>query len=165
MRSGGHGAVAQLPHSWWWVSVRAMAAFTDEMHRNSPSTTVFDLLADIRNELRWNGNVSRAELTSGEPIGLGSQFIVEDKRGEHETTITVFDRPERIEFAMSSKQMDVAINYTFTEADGTTTAVGTFDAQPKGFMKLLLPLLMPMIKREIARGGVNFKRHCETQTE
>ena len=142
-----------------------MAAFTDEVHIDSPSTTVFDLLADLRNEMRWNGKISKVELTSGEPIGVGSQFIVEDKRGEHETTITVFDRPERVEFAMSIKEMDVAINYTFTEADGTTTAVGNFDAQPKGFMKVLLPLLMPMIKRDIAKQHVNIKQLCETQTD
>ncbi len=142
-----------------------MAAFTDEMHIDSPSTTVFDLFADLRNETRWNGDISKVELTSGEPIGVGSQFIVEDKRGEHETTITVFDRPERVEFAMNSKAMDVAIKYTFTETDGTTTAVGNFDAEPKGFMKILLPLLMPMIKRDIAKQHVNIKQLCETQTD
>lgn len=139
--------------------------FADEMHIGSPSATVFDLLADARNETRWNGSVLRAELITDEPIGTGSKFVVEDKRGEHEVTITVFDRPERIEFALTGKDMDVAIKYTFTETDGKTTAVGIFDAQPKGFMKVFLPLLMPLIKRDIAKQHVNFKHLCETQTD
>jgi len=139
-----------------------MPRFTDEMHIDSPSTTVFDLLADVRNEMQWNEGVSRVELLSDEPIGQGSRSLVEDRRGEHEVAITVFERPERVEFARTSKQMDVAIKYTFAETDGTTTAVGTFDARPKGFMKVLLPLLIPMIKRDIAKQHVNFKKLCET---
>ena len=140
-----------------------MAAFTDKMHIDSPSTTVFDLLADARNELQWNSGVSRVELLTDEPVGTGSQFIVADRRGEHEVTITLFDRPDRVEFAMTSKEMDVAIKYAFTETDGTTTAVGKFEAQPKGYMKLLLPMLMPMIKRDVAKHHVHFKKLCEAQ--
>lgn len=114
--------------------------------------------------MRWNGGVSRVELLTDEPIGKGSQFIVEDRRGKHEVTITVFDRPERVEFALTSEEMDVAIKYTLTESDGTTTAVGTFEVRPKRFMKVLLPLLIPFIKRDLAKQHVNFKKLCETQT-
>ena len=40
---------------------------------------------------------------------------------------------------------------------------GDFEAEAKGFMKVLLPLLMPMIKRDIAKQHVHFKNLCETQ--
>ena len=139
--------------------------FTEEMHIDCPPTVVFDLMADARNELRWNEGISRVELTTDEPVGQGSQFVVVDRRGEHEATITVFDRPERLEFALSGKSMDVAIKYTYTETDGSTTSVGTFAARPKGFMKFLLPLLLPMIKRDVAKQHVNFKKLCETQVD
>ncbi len=36
------------------------------MHIDSPSTTGFDLMADARNELLWNGSVSRVELLTDE---------------------------------------------------------------------------------------------------
>ena len=32
-------------------------------------------MADVRNVTRWNESVSRAELTSDDPIGHGSQFF------------------------------------------------------------------------------------------
>ena len=139
-------------------------AFTEEMRIDCPSTTVFDLMADARNETRWNGSVSRAELVTDEPIGEGSRFVVVNRGREDEVTITVFDRPERLEFAVTSKAMDIDIGYTFAEEDGTTTAVGNFDARPKGFMKVLLPLLMPVIKRDLAKQHTKFKSLCETQT-
>lgn len=138
-----------------------MPGFTEELHINSPVATVFDLLVDVRNELDWNASVSRAELVSDEPIGKGSQFVVEDRRGEHHVTITAFERPERVEFALTSKQMDVAIKYRLSEKAGTTVSAGAFDAKPKGLMKVLLPLLMPLIKRDIAKQHVNFKELCE----
>ncbi len=140
-----------------------MPGFREELLIDSPSTTVFDLLADARNEVQWNEGVSQAELVTDEPIGEGTQFVVTDKRGEHEVEITVFDRPERLEFVLTSKQMDVAIRFSFTESDGTTTAVGHFDARPKGFMKALLPLLIPFIKRDVAKQHVNFKTLCEAR--
>ena len=140
-----------------------MPGFGEELRIRAASTTVFDLLADARNEVRWNEGVSRAELVTDEPIRQGSQFVVADKRGQHDVEITMFDRPERLEFALAGKQMDVAISYRFEESDGTTRAVGTFDARPKGFMKALLPLLLPLIKRDIAKQHVNFKTLCEAQ--
>lgn len=140
-----------------------MPGFREELRVSAASTTVFDLLADARNEVQWNEGVSQAGLVTAEPIGQGSQFVVEDKRGRHDVEITVFDRPERLEFNLTGKQMDVAISYRIGESDGTTTAVGTFDARPKGFMKVLLPLLLPLIKRDIAKQHVNFKNLCEAQ--
>ncbi len=68
-------------------------AFTEEMHIACPATTVFDVMADARNETQWNGSVSRAELTTDEPIGKGSKFIVVNRGREDEATITVFERP------------------------------------------------------------------------
>jgi hypothetical protein len=38
-------------------------------------TTAFDLLADVRNESRWNKAVSVAQLRSDGPIREGSRFL------------------------------------------------------------------------------------------
>ncbi|MGI9622839.1 MAG: SRPBCC family protein [Acidimicrobiales bacterium] len=141
-----------------------MATLTDEVQIDCPSAIAFDLLVDLRNELRWNANVSEVELVSGEPIGIGSRFVVEDKRGEHRSTITAFERPGRVDFATTAKEMDLKIKYSFTESDGTTTVVGTFEAKPRGVMKALLPLLKPLIKRDLAKQHQSFKNLCESQT-
>jgi hypothetical protein len=37
-------------------------AITEELHIDCAATTVFDLMADARNETRWNGSVSRPVL-------------------------------------------------------------------------------------------------------
>jgi len=138
-------------------------AFTEELHIDCPPTRGFDLMADLRNEAQWNEHVSRAELTNAEPIGEGSQFVLVNRGREDTATIRVFDRPERLEFAVSSTGLDIDIIYTFAETDAGTTAVSIFNAHPKGFMKGLLPLLMPLIRRELIKQHANFTRFCETQ--
>ena len=120
-------------------------------------------MADVRHEAEWNDRVSRAELRSDEPIGEGSQFIVVSRGQTHDTTITVFRRPDRLEFLVSDKGMDIDITYTFAGTDDRTTAVGTFVARPRGVMKMLVPVLTPFIRRAVAKQHVNFKRLCETQ--
>ena len=136
--------------------------FTENMQIACPPSKAFDLMADARNELEWNQDVSAAELTSDEPVRQGSTFVVVNRGREDEVTITRFDRPERIDFAVSSKQIDIDITYRFEAVDGGTRAVGTFDARPKGAMKVLLPLLMPVIKRGLAKQHANFVRLCES---
>jgi Polyketide cyclase / dehydrase and lipid transport len=137
-------------------------AFTERMQIACPQSKAFDLMADARNELKWNDDVSAVELRSDEPIGQGSTFIVVNRGREDEATITQFDRLERLAFAVASKQMDIDIRYTFEVAEGGTLAVGIFDAEPKGAMKFLMPLLMPLIKRGLAKQHANFIRLCET---
>lgn len=142
----------------------SMAAFTNEMHMDSPCTLVFDLVADARNELQWHDGVSRVELLTDEPIGTGAKFIVEDQRGVHDAAITRYEPPERVDFTVKSKQLSLDIKYAFTETDGSTTVVVEYDVRPKGTMKALLPVIMPVIKRDVAEQNATFKEHCESQT-
>ena len=136
---------------------------THVTHIKCPATTVFDLVADIRNEAGWNSDISNVELSTGEPIGEGSQFMVVDKRGQHDTTITVFDRPERLEFFIHDGKMDIDIVVELADAGGETTMTSRFTFKTKGLMRILFPLLQSLIKRDIAKQYKNFVRHCEAQ--
>jgi uncharacterized protein YndB with AHSA1/START domain len=84
-----------------------------------PPEDVFDMLADLRNDTQWNSRVSRAELRSPEPIGLGSRFAIVNGGTAYDVTITTYDRPSRLVFEASGKP-DLTIACTFTPtADGT----------------------------------------------
>jgi hypothetical protein len=139
---------------------------TEDLRIECAPVTVFDLMADVRNEAQWNDGVSRAELTTDEPVGEGSKFLTDrGPLGQLESTITVFDRPRRLEFGATSKRMDLAISFTFTEAGSATLVHGTFDPKPKGVMAVLFPLLRPMIRRDMAKQHQQFKALCESQQQ
>ena len=140
--------------------------FTEDIRIGCAPAIAFDLMADVRNEVRWNDGVSRAELTTDEPVRLGSEFVTDHggPLGEIESTITVFDRPERLEFSATSKRMDLAISFTFTEDGSGTLVHGTFGPTPRGIMAVLFPLLRPMIRRDMAKQHQKFKALCEAQS-
>jgi hypothetical protein len=113
-------------------------------------------------ETRWNSGVSKVELKTGEPVGEGTRFTVVDKRGQHEAKITTHNRPGKLSFVVRDAKMAVDIDYVLTEADGVTTMTGRFNAKGKGLMRFLLPLLVPLIRRDLAKEHAHFVRLCET---
>lgn len=136
---------------------------TEVMSISCSASTAFDLMADARNELRWNSGVSRVELASDGPIGKGSWFRVTDKRGQHEVEITAYQRPEALSFSVTSREMDVLIDFTLKERDNVTTMAGRFSAEGKGLMRFLLPLLVPFIRRDLSKEHKNFVKLCEAE--
>ena len=133
--------------------------FIEDLFIDCPPATAFDAMADARNETEWNDDVSRSDLMSDEPVRLGSRFVTFHGRplGQIESTITTFDRPERLEFRSTSKRMDITISFTFAEDGSGTLVHGEFDPKPKGIMAALFPLLQPMIRRGMAQQHENFK--------
>ncbi|MGI9622851.1 MAG: SRPBCC family protein [Acidimicrobiales bacterium] len=138
---------------------------TEDIYIDCQPATVFDILSDVRNETAWNDDVSKADLLTGEPVGQGSQFLTVHGRplGDITSTITTFDRPGRLEFGATTKLMDLTVAFTFSESGSGTDVHGTFEPQPKGIMKLLFPLLRPLIRRNMAKQHQNMKAFCEAQ--
>ena len=137
----------------------------EELHIDCSPATAFDLMADVRKLPLWNEGASRAELKSDEPIGQGSRFIAVNRGQEMESTITTFDRPNRLDFSTSGKLMDAASAFHFAEAGTGTALVIELDPHPKGVMKVLLPVLSPLIRRDLVRQHLNFKEFCESQSQ
>lgn len=137
----------------------------EEMHIDCPPATAFDLMADVRKLTDWNEGASRAEMTSTGPIGKGSQFIAVNRGQEMKSTITRFDRPERLDFSVSNKALDVGASFYFTDADKGTELVIEFDPEPRGIMKALFPMLKPLIRRDLLNQHFKFKEFCESQTQ
>lgn len=117
----------------------------------------FDAMADVRNEVHWNGRVSRAELVSSEPIDAGSRFRTVNQGTTYDSHIVVYERPRRLEFVVTGKPMDLIVRFEFDSVAAERARLrGEFDMRPKGFMKLLGPVLRLIIGRELDRQGTSF---------
>lgn len=135
---------------------------SEQLHIDCPAATAFDLMADVRKLTEWNDGASRAEMTSPEPIGAGSTFVAVNRGQEMRTSIVTFDRPERLDFSVTGKAMDVDARFRFDSPGSGTTLSIEFDPTPKGVMKLLFPMLKPLIRRDLAKQHEKFKHFCET---
>jgi hypothetical protein len=98
-------------------SAEARVARRDVFLRCDPATA-FDLLADVRNEARWNKLVSAAELRTEGPVGEGSRFVTVYLGQDNDISLREFDRPERMVVAGTNSMMDIETTYTLTAEDG-----------------------------------------------
>ena len=120
----------------------------------------FDAMADARNEVHWNSKVSRSDLVEGEPVHQGSRFRTVNRGQSYDATITEYQRPSRLTFEVTGKQMDITTTFTFAaNADGTLLR-GEFDFRPKGFLKLMFPLMGPMIRGDLPKQMGSFAAFC-----
>ena len=118
-------------------------------------------MADARNEVRWNSAVSRSELLTSEPVGAGSQFLTVNRGQEYNATIASFERPGRLVFEVTGKQMDITASFTFSAEGAGTIVEEHLDFHPKSLMKVVFPLMAPFVRRDLPKQGARFKALCE----
>ena len=125
-----------------------------------PPEKVFGMLADVRNDTQWNSRVSSVELLSAEPIGPGSHFAMVNGGTAYDVTITTYEPPSRLVLEASGKP-DLTIAYAFTPTAEGTELESDFDFRPSGALKVLFPLLAPVIRRDVPRQHASLKALCE----
>ena len=119
------------------------------------------LLADLRNDLEWNSRFSKAELTSDEPIAQGSTFAIVNGGTPYDATLTTYERPRLLVVEARGGDPELTITYTLTPAGAGTELSSEFDFRPRGALNVLLPLLAPVIRRDVPKQYASLKAFCE----
>ncbi len=95
-----------------------------------PTRTVFDTLADLRDDAQWNSQVSSAELLSGEPIGPGSRFAIVNGGTPCDVTgMATYDRDGQAE-RLPTGDEDVLTAVVVERFPGES-AIESFEAQAR----------------------------------
>jgi len=133
-----------MPHAEYTVTV------------NRPVREVFDYLADGTHNREWRSGVldiERTTATTGEGAayrqvlaGPGGRRIDGDYR------ITVFNRPQRLEFLVTAGPARPSGLFELTDGTDRATVVRfALDLRPTGFMKLMTPMIARQMRREVAQ--------------
>jgi carbon monoxide dehydrogenase subunit G len=98
------------------ASVESLAATPEQ---------VFDFVADVSNQSRWNIDVSNLVQVTDGPPQVGTRMTGEFNRlGRIDTEITVFERPTRLVLSSTGAQADMTLDFRFVpEGDGTLMTV------------------------------------------
>lgn len=118
-----------------------------------PQEELFDYLADLENEPKWNPGASNVVRVSPGPVGLGTVWEEDFARvGHYVTTIDAYERPSVLGFDAKNPRTDAHVRFEFA-ADGehATNVSCVVELTMKGGMRLLEPVLAPMIRRQIER--------------
>ena len=143
-----------------------MARVHGEILIRRPVEEVFDFVADERNEPRYNAHMSLAEEISEEPIGTGTRFRTELKTMGRTITMTVeftgYERPRRLASVTRSSMMETEGALSFEPVPGGTRMRWSWDVRPRGFMRLMLPIVGPVGRRQEQNIWGNLKRLLES---
>lgn len=127
---------------------------------------VFDMVADERNEPRYNPRIVRAQKVSGGPVGAGTKFVAEPKgmgsRGEMTLTILAYDRPHRLHNVVRSSYMRVDGILTFEAVEGGTRLSWDWKMDLVGPMRVFTPVLALIGPSWERRNWVGLKQYMET---
>ncbi len=143
-----------------------MAHIRGEVTIDAPVEEVFDLVADERNEPRYNPRIRRAEMVTDGPVGPGTRFVAEPKGmgagAEMTLEVVEYDRPHRLHNLVRSSYMHVDGTLTFEDVDGTTRLAWDWDMGLVGPMRLLSPVLGLLGPGWERRNWVGLKEYMES---
>lgn len=123
---------------------------------------VFDTAADSRNEPSFNPAMSQVELLTGEPVGLGTRFRARMSNGmDMMVKLTEFDRPHRLGSITTSSLMETSGTLSFSVDAGATVMTWEWKVLPKGWFRLLGPLVGPLGRRMERRIWTGMKHKLE----
>ncbi|HEY3410422.1 MAG TPA: SRPBCC family protein [Propionicimonas sp.] len=123
-----------------------MAHVTGTIRIEAPLEQVFDTAADSRNEPSFNPAMTQVELLTPEPVGPGSRFRARMSKAGTDMLVelTEFDRPHRLSSVTTSSMMETSGTLSFTAAAEVTVMAWDWQVRPKGWFRLLGPLVGPL---------------------
>jgi uncharacterized protein YndB with AHSA1/START domain len=145
----------------------AVARIDGEIVIAAPVEQVFDMVADERNEPRYNPRIVRAEKTSQGPVGRGARFTAQPKgmgaRGVMTIEVVDYDRPGRLVTSIRSSYVDVEGTLTFAQVEDGTRMRWSWEMRLRGAMRVLSPLLSAIGPRWEYRNWAGLKRFMESR--
>jgi carbon monoxide dehydrogenase subunit G len=140
-----------------------MARISGRIRIAAPVERVFDTAADSRNEPSFNPAMTGVELLTPLPIGLGTRFRARMGKagGEMLVELTEFERPHRLSSRTASSMMETTGRLTFAaEGDGTVMS-WDWQVRPRGWMRMLGPLVGALGGRMERRIWIGLKHQLE----
>lgn len=126
---------------------------------------VFDFLTDAGNRSRWDTTVVSEELTSPEPVGVGSTIHTRMRAFTREVDfdwrVTEFDPPERMAVVSTEGLMTTSLGFTFTAVADGCAVTATIEGEPDGMMRLVEPLIAGAVRTTLADGLERAKKLLE----
>ena len=134
---------------------------------NRPIEEVFAVLDNLENDLKWRREWVDAKKTSEGTIGVGTRYSLFAKAlGRRIETVyeTIKYEPNQIAaWKTMSGPLPLTFQRTFERVEGGTRFSIRYEAEVRGFFKLLMLLLARSVKRQHEDDLRNVKELMETR--
>jgi hypothetical protein len=117
---------------------------------------VFDFLSDPGNRSRWDATVISEELTSPEPVGVGSTIHTRMRAFTREVDfdwrVTAFDPPIRMAVVSTAGLMPTALMFEFAGVGDGCAVIAAIEGEPEGLLRAVEPLIAAGVRSTLADG-------------
>lgn len=131
-----------------------------------PPGEVFAFVADARKRPLWDNSVETEELTSPEPIGVGSTVRTELRSMGRDYVLTweivEHEPPSRQTIESTSGPFATTLAYRLSAQDGGTLVEFSVTGRPTGILRLLQALIARNTQKNLDRGFPRLKQLLET---
>ena len=145
-----------------------MATIDGSIYIDRLPEVVFDVVADERNEPRYNPRMTAVSLLSDPPIGQGSRFTATMKSRARTFSMIVeftdFERPTRLGSVSTVGSMRTVGALTFEPQASGTLMRWSWDIQLRGVSKLAAPLVSWIGRRQERAIWTGLKTMLEAAT-
>ena len=121
---------------------------------NKPASEVFEYLLTGENNKEWRPDVLTIKLKSGKPNTVGAEYLQQMKgpfgqkiQGDYK--ITELEKNKLIKFVVTAGPARPTGEYTFASEKNATKLTFTLSLEPKGFTKLLAPMIEKQMEKEM----------------
>jgi hypothetical protein len=144
-----------------------MVHIEGEIFINRPVEEVFDVVADERNEPRYNPRLLWVEKVSSGPIGRRTQFRAATKTMGRPVQMTIeftdYERPRHLASLTHLPTMEIRGALSFDPVPEGTRMGWSWELQPRGLLRLLRPLIARMGKRQEEAIWAGLKQFLEAR--
>jgi len=139
-----------------------MIRFEESMVINRPVDEVWDYLTHVENMPKWDRGVLEARQTSEGPASVGSTVQVRrqmlGRQRIAEFRLSEYAPNTRLALEAKRGHMTAQSRFTFEAVAGGTRLTQTSEIELSGWVKLLTPILIPMLRRDGREDFANLKR-------
>jgi uncharacterized protein YndB with AHSA1/START domain len=119
---------------------------------NRPIEEVFGTLTDLENDIKWRSEWVETRNTSGGALGVGATFCMTSEfLGRRVPTIyeVIEYEPNRsAAWKTASGPLPLTFQRIFERVEGSTRFTIRYEAEVRGFFKLVMSLLAGTVKRQ-----------------
>lgn len=131
-----------------------------------PADVVFDYVADMANNPSWQRGQQRCTWTSEPPIAVGSTYDQKarflGKAIVSSFEVVEFEPGRRIRIVSTAGTMAIDVTRTVEPLGDDRCLVGAeVNGDPPGVLRLLGPLLSPLVRRSVAGDYERLKANLE----
>jgi uncharacterized protein YndB with AHSA1/START domain len=143
-----------------------VAVIEAEADIRRPAEEVFDYASDPANEPEWNIRMKCIQKLTDGPVGVGARYRMEFTQGPAATSECVrFERPGFWEHAGGSKIISSGFSGRVVPRSDGSHLLLRMQIQPRGLLRLALPLVRRRMQRELARDIATIKARLEAAAQ